>query len=218
MIDLRGIKVLIFDFGGVIINLNRAASVSRFQELGLHDADRLLSNYVQSGLFLQLESGMITPDEFHREVRTQYGLPNLADRDIDEALDRFLLDVPEEKLAALRHLKRTARNEKGERVRIVLLSNTNAIHFPACRKRYFESNGYTIDDYFDHLYLSYEMQMSKPDEEIFHTLLASEGCRAEECLFFDDGPQNIETAKRLGFRTYLVSERERWDRMMLEKR
>lgn len=198
------IKLIIFDFGGVLINLNRQAAVDKLVALGVHDADALLSNYVQSGLFLDLESGAVTPAEFRSKLRTDYALQHIADEQIDEAFLAFLLDVPEHKLQLLRRLKSSARNADGEPVRIVMLSNTNGIHFPYCIKRHFEYDGYKMSDYFDALYLSYEMKASKPDEEIFLKLLDAEKVKPEECFFLDDGPRNIETAERLGFQTHLV--------------
>lgn len=206
MIDYKGLKVLIFDFGGVLINLNRNRSVLEFERLGIKNAENLLSNYVQAGIFLQLESGLIEPDEFHQRLRLDYNLPNLTDKTIDDAFFAFLEHVPAHRLELIRELKKGVYNDQGERLRIVLLSNTNAIHFPACRSTFFETNGFTLSDYFDHLYLSYEMKMSKPDENIFLSLLDSEGVRADQCLFFDDGEVNIKTAARLGFRTQWVTD------------
>ena len=124
------LKLIIFDFGGVLINLRRQAAVDRLVVLGVHDADALLNNYVQSGLFLDLESGAVTPDEFRNKLRTDYALQHITDEQIDEAFLAFLLDVPEHKLQLLRQLKSSARNADGEPVRIVMLSNTNGIHFP----------------------------------------------------------------------------------------
>lgn len=198
------IKLIIFDFGGVLINLNRQAAVDKLVALGVYDADNLLNNYVQSGLFLDLESGVVTPDKFRNKLRTDYALQHITDEQIDEAFLAFLLDVPEHKLQLLRRLKSSARNADGEPVRIVMLSNTNGIHFPYCIKTHFEYDGYKMSDYFDALYLSYEMKASKPDEEIFLKLLEAEKVEPGECLFLDDGPRNIETAKHLGFHTHLV--------------
>ena len=198
------LKVIIFDFGGVLINLHRQAAVDKLVALGVYDADALLNNYVQSGLFLDLESGAVTPDEFRAALRTKYQLEGITDEQIDEAFLAFLLDVPEHKLQLLRELKSSARNTAGEPVRIVMLSNTNGIHFPYCIKKHFEYDGYKMSDYFDALYLSYEMKASKPDEEIFFKLLESEKVKPEECFFLDDGPRNIEAAARLGFQTHLV--------------
>ncbi|MGM9806049.1 MAG: HAD family hydrolase [Candidatus Aphodosoma sp.] len=206
MVNYNGLKVLIFDFGGVLINLNRARSVREFERLGVYDAGRLLSNYVQDGIFLQLESGQIGACEFHDRIRKMYGLEHISDDAIDTAFAMFLEDIPVHRLDLIRRLKRGVYNEYGEKLRIVMLSNTNEIHFPDCRKRYFESGGYTSDDYFDRYYLSYEMKMSKPDENIFLALLESEGVKPEECMFFDDGEQNIITAGHLGLRTQWVTD------------
>ena len=198
------IKLIIFDFGGVLINLHRQAAVDRLVALGVHDADALLNNYVQSGLFLDLESGAVTPDEFRCKLRDKYNLQHITDEQIDEAFLAFLLDVPEHKLQLLRELKSSARNADGEPVRIVMLSNTNGIHFPYCIKKHFEYDGYKMSNYFDALYLSYEMKASKPDDEIFLKLLEAEKVTPEECFFLDDGPRNIESAQRLGFQVHLV--------------
>ena len=198
------IKVIIFDFGGVLINLNRQAAVDKLVELGVHDADSLLNNYVQSGLFLDLESGVVTPDEFRNKLRADYDLQHVTDAQIEEAFLAFLLDVPEHKLQLLRRLKSSARNASGERVRIVMLSNTNGIHFPYCIKKHFEYDGYKMSNYFDALYLSYKMKASKPDKEIFLKLLEAEKVKPHESLFLDDGPRNIEAAEQLGFQTHLV--------------
>ena len=92
------IKVIIFDFGGVLINLNRQAAVDKLVALGVHNADDLLNNYVQSGLFLDLESGKITPEQFRNQLRANYRLHHITDEQIDEAFLAFLLDVPEHKL------------------------------------------------------------------------------------------------------------------------
>ena len=198
------IKLIIFDFGGVLINLNRQAAVDKLVALGVYDADNLLNNYVQSGLFLDLESGAVTPEGFRSKLRADYALQHITDEQIDEAFLAFLLDVPEHKLQLLRRLKSSAHNADGEPVRIVMLSNTNGIHFPYCIKKHFEYDGYKMSDYFDALYLSYEMKASKPDEEIFLKLLKAENVQSEECFFLDDGPRNIEAAKRLGFNLHLV--------------
>lgn len=198
------IKVIIFDLGGVLINLNRQAAVDKLVALGVYDADNLLNNYVQSGLFLDLESGAVTPDEFRNKLSADYALQHITDEQIDEAFLAFLLDVPEHKLQLLRRLKSSARNADGEPVRIVMLSNTNGIHFLYCIKKHFEYDGYKMSDYFDALYLSYEMKASKPDEGIFLKLLEAEKVEPGECLFLDDGPRNIEAAEQLGFQTHLV--------------
>ena len=188
------IKVIIFDFGGVIINLDREACVNRYKELGISNADQLLDNYMQSGVFLDLEKGNISIDDFHEQIRLLSN-NNLSDKDIDDAFHRFLLDIPLRRMNKILELRK--------RFRTVILSNTNQLHFPIESGKLVNSD-FLIKDYFDSCYLSFRMHMSKPDEEIYNALLENEGVKAEECLYLDDGEKNISTAHRLGFNCYLV--------------
>ena len=189
------ITTLIFDFGGVLINLDRQRCIDAFEQLGLHDIGRLIDNYAQAGIFAQLENGDITTDEFHNGVRQIVG-KSIDDHDIDAALNAFLLDIPDAKLALLRELHR--------HFRLLLLSNTNAIHFPHSVQTQIAAKGYQLDQLIDKCYLSYEIHLSKPQPEIFRFLLDTEQLDPAECLFFDDSARNIETAKALGFNTMLV--------------
>lgn len=197
--DFTFISTLIFDFGGVLIDLDRDASVEAFRKLGLDTADKLLSNYVQSGIFRQLENGSLSASDFRDEVR-KLTSPTVTDKQINEALYAFLLYIPVEKLELLLTLR--------HKFRVIMLSNTNPIHFPWCVEHKFGYNGRQITDFFDKCYLSYEMKCSKPDTEIFYKLLEAEGVAPETCLFFDDGEQNIKTAQALRFKTVLVQPNE----------
>mgnify|MGYP001041355935 CR=1 FL=1 len=197
--DFTSISTLIFDFGGVLINLKREAAIDAFRKLGLDTADQLLDNYVQSGIFMQLENGSLSAVDFRDEVR-KLTAPTVTDEQIDQALYAFLLDIPAEKLELLLALRR--------KFRVVMLSNTNPIHFPWCTATKFTYKGHQLGDFFDACYLSYELKCSKPDAEIFHKLLSAEGVAPESCLFFDDGIQNIQAAQALHFQTVLVKPNE----------
>ena len=215
MFDFKNVKAIIFDFGGVIINLNRQASVDKLIELGVKDADSMLDNYVQSGLFAQLEAGEISADQFHNLLREKYQL-SLSDEVIDDAFYRFLLDIPDYKMKLIHKLHDGVYNAKGERIRILVLSNTNEIQFPYCMRKFFNVGGDSVDNYFDKLYLSYEMKMTKPSDEIFLKLLSEEGIKPEEAVFLDDGPANIETVKRLGMQVYHVAQNEDYSRLFVD--
>ena len=197
--DFTSISTLIFDFGGVLINLKREAAIEAFRQLGLDTADQLLDNYVQSGIFMQLENGSLSAADFRDEVR-KLTASTVTDEQIDQALYAFLLDIPAEKLELLLALRR--------KFRVVMLSNTNPIHFPWCTATKFTYKGHQLGDFFDACYLSYELKCSKPDAEIFHKLLSAEGVAPESCLFFDDGIQNIQAAQALHFQTVLVKPNE----------
>lgn len=199
MLNLQGISTLIFDFGGVLINLDRDRCVKKFIEYGITDADKMLGNYRQSGIFMQLENGEISTDEFYSAIRSITG-KSISNEQINDAFNSFLLDVPAEKLELLLKLRK--------RYKVLMLSNTNAIHFPWCEKTVFTYKGHTLADFFDHCYLSYKMHLSKPDAAIFKTLLDDAKVYPHECLFFDDSEANIKTAQSLGFQTYLVRANE----------
>ena len=197
--DFSNISTLIFDFGGVLINLNRDAAIAEFQKLGLDTADCLLDNYVQAGIFKHLEDGSLSASDFRNEVR-KLTSPNITDAQIDNAFNAFLLDIPSEKLELLLALR--------SKFRVVMLSNTNPIHFPWCVETKFRYNGYHLSDFFDTCYLSYELKCSKPDALIFEKLLEHESVDPQKCLFFDDGVQNIATAQSFDFNTVLVQPNE----------
>ena len=202
MKHFKNISTLIFDFGGVLVNLDRNRCIMNFKELGVDNIDHFLNDFAQKGVFMALEKGQISPEEFRLEIRKMTS-KTVSDADIDAAWCSFLVNVPAEKLDLLLKLR--------ENFRIVMLSNTNSIHFPFAEESYL---GHTAGDkspYFDKYYLSFEMKMAKPDLDIFEALLDSEGIDANKCLFLDDGPKNIEQAKTLGLQTYLVSENENLD-------
>ena len=193
------VKNIVLDMGGVLVDLDREASIRAFQAIGYSEAGDLLDPYKQSGAFLQLEEGKITPEQLHDHIRQITGKA-ISGEEIDRALRQFVTDLPLYKLEMLRNLRK--------RFRVYLLSNTNAIMMPDIRKRFFTQEGLQMEDYFDGIYLSYEMKLVKPSPAIFEKMLREGGFRAEETLFIDDSPANIETADRLGFHTYLAHPHE----------
>jgi len=199
MQNYKNIKTIIFDFGGVLLDLDINRCIMNFKQLGVQNIEQFLNNYAQKGIFMELEKGLISAEKFRDEVR-KITANNASDEEIDAAWCSFLVDVPTEKLEMLYQLRK--------KFRVILLSNTNAIHFPYAAEKYLKHNGLTISDFFDKCYLSYEMKMAKPDIEIFNTLLLEENIDAANCLFLDDGIKNIEIANQLGIQTYHAKENE----------
>lgn len=190
MSKYKGVTTLIFDLGGVLVNLDWKRCVESFKEIGVPEIEALLSTTLQRGFILEYERGEISTAEFRAEVR-KYTDADVTDDEIDFAWSSLLADLPEEKLQLLLELKK--------KYRILMLSNTNELSFSHCEEHYFNINGHQTSDYFDKCYLSYEMGMNKPDSEIFLKLLETEGLKAEECLFLDDGIKNVNAAKELNF-------------------
>ena len=195
----KKIRNLIFDMGGVLLDLDRSRCVAAFGNIGFPQAEQMLSNYAGLGALGELEAGKIEPREFFNHIRRETGLP-LTDGQITDALNEFVVGLPEYKLQMLLDLR--------ERFKVYMLSNTSAVMMPHIRATYFTQQGLTFDDYFDHAYLSYEMGSIKPGDEIFLRMIDQGDMDPAESLFIDDGPANIETAERLGFRAYLAKDRE----------
>lgn len=193
------IKNLLFDLGGVIIDLRRQDCIKAFERLGMPEASNMLGEYSQAGVFGDLESGRIDADQFHAEIRSK--IPGeVSDAQIDEAFNRFLVGIPVERLRALEKLRHT--------YRIYLISNTNPIMWDSRIAEEFRKDGHDINHYFDGMVTSFEAKSMKPDREIFDLVVSRYGIKPSETLFFDDSEANIEAANKLGFRTVLVKPNE----------
>ena len=199
MKQYNNISTLIFDLGGVIVDLDLPKCIQNFKDLGLENIEQYLSNFGQKDFFMQFEKGQIGIPAFRNEIRKLAGI-ELTDAQIDEAWCSFLTQIPVEKLHLLSELKK--------KYRLLMLSNTNPLHIQTAVAAEFSKTGKTRQDFFDKCYLSYEMGMVKPDVEIFEALLADAQVKAEECLFLDDGKKNIDTAAALGIQTYWVKPNE----------
>lgn len=199
MHNTKQLSTLIFDLGGVIVNLDLPLCISRLKQLGAQDVEKYLSNYGQSGFFLQWEKGEIGIDAFRNEIRS-ICTGNPTNEEIDAAWCAFLQDIPAERVQLLIELKKN--------YRLLLLSNSNPLHIGVSTKQELARQGYTLEEIFDQCFISYEMGLTKPHPEIFEQLLKDAGVTAGECLFLDDGPKNIDTAQSMGFQTYLVQQDE----------
>lgn len=189
------IKNIVFDLGGVLVPLNRQECEAAFGNIGFNDFGKILNEYVQGGFFLDYEKGTITTGEF-RDILRGYIDNKVTNHQIDTAMGSFLEIIPDDKLELLISLK--------SRFKLYMLSNTNEIAMNIV-KPFFNKGNLTISDYFDKLFLSYEMKMAKPDSEIFIKMATDASLEASETLFIDDSPANIQTAQELGFKTLLFN-------------
>ena len=188
------IRTIVFDLGGVLIDYDLPRCLEAFRRLGLAEPARWINSYKQSGVFLTLENGSGKPEDLYRYLSDQVGHP-LDPRSIDEAWCSFLLDIPDYKLDMLRSLRRQG-------YQVFMLSNTNVIMFDWMRRTVFTKQGGTLMDYFDRVFLSYEMKLVKPDPAIFEQMARDGGISPEETLLIDDSAANVATAASLGFHTY----------------
>ena len=190
------IKNLLFDLGGVIMDIRRLNCVASFERLGMKDADSFLGEYSQKGPFLQLEEGAISEEQFRDAVR-QFIDGEVSDEQIDSAFCDFLVGIPVHRLEQLRQLK--------QQYKIYMLSNTNSIMWRSRIAEDFRQEGLEREDYFDGIVTSFEAKSIKPDAKIFHTVVEKLGIKPEETLFLDDSQKNLDAAALLGFNTLLVT-------------
>lgn len=205
---MEGIKNLIIDFGGVIINLARNRCIEAFESLGVTDIrERIVNNYQHKDLFMQIEIGAISSEEFREGIR-QLSQQKLTDEQIDTAWIAMLDEAPDYKLDLLLDLRK--------RYNTMLLSNTNEIHWLWSEKNIFSYKGHQATDFFGKIYLSYELKMLKPNADIFEYVLKDADIKAEETLFIDDAVPNCRTAETLGIHTYTPQPREDWSGLFKE--
>ncbi len=190
-----------FDLGGVILDLDRNRAVKRFEAIGVKDAGLLIDPYEQKGIFLELENGKITWDEFC-DALCEHAGRTIAKEEIKNAWLGFIVDTPQYKLDYILSLK--------EHYTIYLLSNTNPAIMEWAHSKDFSEAGHPITRYFHKLYKSYEIGVTKPAPEIFSYIINDSGMEPENTLFIDDGKSNVEVANKFGFKTYMPLNKEDW--------
>ena len=186
-------KAIIFDLGGVLLNLDYSKSIQAFDDLGIENAQELFSQAQQSWLFDDFETGKIDAITFRLEIKKLIK-HQVSDEDIDEAWNSMLLDFP---LNRFEFLKKMALQ-----YRIFLLSNTNEIHmgwFKNYINQLFGEN--VFFDLFEVAYLSNEMRMRKPHKEIFDYVINQNNLDPNTTLFIDDSAQHLVGAKEAGLQT-----------------
>lgn len=204
MIDwIYNIQNVIFDLGGVVVDLDRDKAVRALERLGLKDADEMLGLYGQQEPFYGLETGERSTAEFFDIMRSRMN-PGVTDKEITDAFNEFLIRIPAERLAMLRRMRMAG-------FRIFVLSNTNPVMFNTWIDRAFRQEGGTINDYFDGVVVSYEELMCKPNVAIFQTLMRRYGLNPAQTLMLDDSEKNCEAAAEAGAHAFKVGKSDKDD-------
>ncbi len=194
--NFSGICNIIFDLGGVLLNLDYSATERAFEALGIPDFRQRFSQLRQDHFFDEWETGKLSTEAFIDGLRGAGG-KHLGTEQIIDAWNAMLLDFPLRRLQILQQLRL--------RYELFLLSNTNEIHEEAFNKRLQEVCGWnSLGHFFEKIYFSHRVGLRKPGKEIFERILSDNGLKAAETLFIDDSPQHIETAKSLGFQTIFL--------------
>ena len=204
---MSGIKNIIFDLGGVLLDIDYNKTVSAFKEMGIERFEEMFSQLHADAVFEQIETGHISDQEFHERIRALIPGPS-SNEIIDSAWNAMILRFPKEKLEFL--------EEISGRYKLFLLSNTNSIHLQYFRKIFTRDTGQpTLDSYFSKTWYSHLVGMRKPGKEIYEFVLQDGNLAASETLFIDDTQPNIEAAMQSGIKTHWLLPGERIEELGL---
>ena len=221
------IKNIIFDLGGVLVGLDGQRCIDAFNAIGCERVAEYVRLRLTADLFLDIEEGSIDTAEFCAEVRRMTNC-TATDHEIIGAWNTLLTEITDERKQRLKELRRAG-------YKVFLLSNTNDMHWEYTKELLGNEEGGMRSEecgvrneecgvrseecgvrnvecgmYFDCVFLSYRMHLSKPDVRIFEEVLRQAGLQAEETLFIDDSRDNIQAAASLGIHTYLNEKIDNW--------
>ena len=189
----KKIKNIVFDLGGVLVDLDFKAAINGLQKAGFAKVKEQLQSFDREGIFQKFELGEMTAEEFRTAIRENSTM-TLTDEEIDALWNAMLLEIPREKLELILDLR--------GKYMVYLLSNTNSIHWDYVCKNAFNYRGFRVNDYFEETFLSYEMHLAKPNKAIFEKVLHDANLLPEETLFIDDSEANCKAAEEVGIHTH----------------
>lgn len=191
----QGIKNIIFDLGGVLLDIDYTLTIKAFEKLGIKNFELVFSQFKQSRISDLFETGKISEKEFYQNVTKELSITRA---EFDNAWNAMLLDFPKERFDLLKTIR--------EKYNLYLCSNTNSIHHRAFFDiiNQFEEPFETL---FDRVYYSHEVGLRKPNPLIFEHILQENNLKPEETVFLDDSPQHLEGARALGIKTILVKKK-----------
>ena len=189
---MRGVKNIIFDLGGVILNLDNQRTEDAFTALGVKNFREYFGHGFAADFFKDYEVGRIDDRQFIDSVRQLTGVA-VPDQDIVDSWNALLLDFPPERIQLLKELRK--------KYRLFLFSNTNALHLAALQQIWTNTfGGGSLDQYFEKTYYSHLLGMRKPDRESFEFILKENELNGQETLFVDDAIVNVEGAELAGLK------------------
>ena len=186
------IKTLIFDFGDVFINLDKKGAMSN----ALHLFEMTEFEYDMVETNIKYEVGRISTSEFIGFYKTKFH--HLSEHNIVHAWNFIIKDFPKHRLEFAKQLS------KSNKYKLILLSNTNEMHIDFIKENISFYNAFK--ECFDKFYLSHEINLRKPNTDIYEFVLSEDNLNPEECLFIDDTKENTDTAQKLGIHTWNIDE------------
>lgn len=188
------IKNIILDLAGVVLNLNLERDTKALNDVGLPVFSECVKRPEIARPMLAYLNGLMEENDFVMEI-TPVCSEGVTREAILYAMDAVLDDIPHDRLQMIAQLRK--------QYRIILLSNIYETAWQHAVKE-MQKSGYEPNDCFDDVFLSYEMQLAKPDPRIFLKVIETTGIVPEETLYFDDSRENIESGNALGLHSVLV--------------
>ena len=189
---MKNIDNIIFDLGNVILNIDYQNTIDAFEKIGVPNASSFYSKSSQLNIFNQLETGHISKQNFILEI--QKIVPKASASQIINAWNAILQDLPNERIEILKNIK--------DKFSIFLLSNTNSIHIEKIINKLGEKKYEEFYNLFEKVYYSHEVKLRKPNSDIFKLVIKENCLSIKNTLFIDDSIQHIESAKKIGLKTY----------------
>ena len=194
------IKNIIFDLGGVILDIDENVVYQELGKLGINVSELPRSKEFRD-IMSKFDTGIYTAPTFRKKMKVLVGQEKMTDQKFDSIWNAMLLDIPRERIEAIEQIKR--------HYKIFLMSNTNEIHYDLYIRDLQLRFGYNeFDALFDKSYFSFAEHLEKPDPRFFELILDHQHLVPEETLFIDDTATNIKVAKQLGLKTYHISREE----------
>ena len=190
---LKGIRNIVFDLGGVLLNINPEKTINAFGQLGMTKLIGEKGLTYDHEIFYLLEQGKTTPGEFRNAVRKLLS-NKLTDQQIDLAWTAMLLDFPKIRVELLQKLR--------SEFDLYLFSNTNAIHVAKYQSIFRNQHGFEVSSLFEILFHSNEIGTRKPSPESYREIIRLSGILPQESLFIDDSFTNVEGAIACGLKGF----------------
>lgn len=201
---MENIKNIIFDLGGVIMDIDVKRTLKAFSGLGIKNIENYFGHGFAASFFSDHEAGRISDEEFIKEIKkllTQEAgdeVVEISDEAVIDAWNALLLQFPPERISLLKEIR--------SRYRLFLFSNTNAIHYNKFREIYRNSFPGELEDLFEKAYFSHSLGHRKPDTSGFELIIRENGLDPKQTLFVDDAFINVEGALKTGLKgLYLPS-------------
>ena len=198
-------KNIIFDLGGVILDINMQKALDGFAALGLHESEPRFDKGEAADLMHRYQLGHFSTEDFCKLVAAKCN-PGTTPEQVALAWNSICIGIPERKLNAIKALKQNAN--------VYLLSNTNDLHWQYCLDHWFNAGGNRCEDFFDKVFLSQDLHLEKPGAEIFEHVIKSigavrdtevSGAVTSDTIFFDDNIDNVNAAKSCGIQAVQIT-------------